>query len=133
MKANFTSRLPLAFALCAFGLTLISAELPKRELRVRWNANKEADLAGYRIRSSTNTMTGTNSGRWQREVDVGLSSTNTITISNKPTFLHVIAYNSMGLQSDPSNELQVDWPDAPVGVSVVVTFVFSTTNSITVP
>lgn len=120
------SRIPLAVALCAFGLTLISAELPRREVRVRWDANKETDLAGYRIRA------GTNSGKWQREVDVGLATTNRLTITNRPTFLHVIAYNTNGLESDPSSELKIDWPAAPAGVSFEVSVVIVTTNTVTI-
>lgn len=128
-----THRIPLGFAIFAFGLALLSADLPRRDVRVRWDANKEGDLAGYRLRVSTNTMTGTNSSRWTKEFDFGLSTTNKITVTNRPTFLHVIAYNTAGLESDPSNEVKVDWPAAPVGVSVEVTVVIVATNTITFP
>lgn len=85
-------RIPL-FLLCA--LTAFGAP---ESLRVQWDANSEPDLAGYRLRL------GSAPGVVERVIDVGLVTTATVVVTNL-TYLTVIAYNTAGLESEPSNEI----------------------------
>lgn len=120
MKIRILVTVLLTMAICAM------ATLP-RLVRLRWNPNSESDLAGYRIRY------GPVSGEWNTEVDVGLATNCVLTVTNRPTFVHVIAYSSSGLQSDPSSEVKIDWPEPPAGFSASVTVVFTITNTVPVP
>jgi hypothetical protein len=73
-----------------------------------WDPNSESDLAGYRL------YYGEASGEYSQSVDVG--NTNTITVStlNEATtyFFVVTAYDTTGLESDPSNEVSYSVPAA---------------------
>lgn len=90
-------------AACLFEAVRAFGQLAIRDtFGVRRDANTEPDLAGYRVRA------GTNSG-WPLWVkDVGLTTQATIGISNHPQlFVTVTAYNTAGLESDPSNEIRI--------------------------
>jgi hypothetical protein len=81
-------------ALVAFGA------LGAEPIRVQWDANSEPDLAGYRLRG------GGAPGAVEWVIDVGLTNLVSVTITNR-TFLTVTAYNTAGLESGPSNEIEV--------------------------
>lgn len=102
-------------------------------VRVEWDANSEPDLAGYRVRA------GTNSGQplWSR--DVGMVTTAVIAVSNHPQlFVTVTAYNEIGLESDPSNELRISGKPGQVqgvrgAIAIDTTVTVTVTNTIWFP
>lgn len=92
------------------------------EVTLAWDANSEADLAGYRIYyaevGSTNVTV----------VEVGLSAEPRETIGSlelgKAYEFYATAFNRAGLESEPSEKLVFTVPPrpgAPKGLRVVVT------------
>jgi predicted RNase H-related nuclease YkuK (DUF458 family) len=67
---------------------------------VTWAANREADLAGYKL------YVGTRSGVYSRTVDVGKMTSYSISLPKGATyFFAVTAYDSSGNESVRSAEL----------------------------
>ncbi|MFZ0712273.1 MAG: fibronectin type III domain-containing protein, partial [Terrimicrobiaceae bacterium] len=71
-----------------------------------WNASSGPDVAGYNLRY------GTTSGNPGQPIDVGNTTTRTVSNLNDATtyFFTVTAYNSARLESQPSNEISYTTP-----------------------
>ncbi len=74
-----------------------------------WDANTEADLAGYKV------YYGTVSGNYTVSLDVGNATSATIDSLdfNTTYFFAVTAYDNAGNESDFSDEVRVDIPPPP--------------------
>lgn len=64
-----------------------------------------------------------------------MSGTNqTLLLSSRgPWTVYVTAYNTAGLESEPSSNLLIAFPPAPIGLRAVAGTVTTTTNWILVP
>lgn len=87
------------------GLTAILTALSVLSVTLKWNPSPESDVIGYRIKWSHST-----NGPMVGIVDVvgsqtniSLSSTNFVFM--KTNYFTITAYNSSGLESDPSTNL----------------------------
>ena len=71
-----------------------------------WNASSGPDVAGYNLRY------GTTSGNPGQPIDVGNTTTRTVSNLNDATtyFFTVTAYNSSRVESQPSNEISYTTP-----------------------
>jgi len=80
---------------------------------VAWDPNPEANIQGYRI------YHGKSAGGPTNVVDVGTQTTGTVTNLNHSTayFFFVTAYNTFGLESDPSDTLTYQTP-GPLSLSM---------------
>ncbi len=75
---------------------------------IAWDANTEPDLAGYRV------LVGTAPGRYTQTYNVGIATSKTLTLPDGMTYyLVVVAYNTEGLVSSPSREVQWSLPAIP--------------------
>lgn len=87
-------------------------------LTITWDANKEADLAGYKV------YYGISSGNYHTNVDVGNQTSYKISgiENNKNHYIAVTAYDTSGNESEYSKELtgSIDTiaPKIPTGVMV---------------
>jgi hypothetical protein len=91
---------------CALlGLALVPQVAAAGSVTLTWNANGEPDVAGYRL------VYGTRPGDYTLEIDVRNRTTFTVTdlVSGRYYFA-VKAYNTAGITSLPSSELQVTIP-----------------------
>ncbi len=89
-----------------------------------WDANSESDLAGYIV------YYGTQSGNYTQSVDVGNTTSKTITIqdTNKTYFFAIKAYDNAGNKSGFSQEVSLfvpppadtQAPSSPNNVKVVL-------------
>lgn len=70
-------------------------------VKLAWDANSEVDLAGYRLKL------GTASGVYTQTIEVPANATQkSITVSKTGYYFAVVtAYNTSGLESEPSKEL----------------------------
>ena len=88
------------------GLVALAAVVRGDDVRLAWDPNTEADLAGYRL------YWGPGSRAYTRSRDLGLVTTAEVTnLFGAPVFFAVTAYNTAGLESEPSNEVSVDPAD----------------------
>jgi hypothetical protein len=88
-----------AFAYAAF-ICLVASVCQAATFTVAWDANTEGDLAGYRV------LVGTSPGRYTQTYDVGLATSKSLDLPDGTTYyIAVVAYNSEGLVSTPSNEV----------------------------
>lgn len=73
---------------------------------LEWDPNSESDLAGYRM------YVGTASGEYGEPIDVGLTTTYTVTglLPGRTYYFAVTAYNTSGLESGKSNEVSYTVP-----------------------
>lgn len=71
-------------------------------VRLAWDANSESDLAGYISHTGTN-----HGGPYPRSQDVGNVTTTTVSnlVEGVTYYFVVTAYNTSGLESEPSNEV----------------------------
>lgn len=76
-------------------------------VRLAWDPNSEPDLAGYRI------YYGTKSGQWDMMIDVGNVTTTIVSGLTPGTTYYFVAtaYNTLNLESDPSNEVSYTVPE----------------------
>jgi hypothetical protein len=76
-------------------------------VKLAWNASSEPDVAGYKVYYSTN-------GNSLPPLDVGNVTTATIpNLSGATTYVcWVTAYNSLGLESQPSNQASYTTPSS---------------------
>jgi Bacterial Ig domain len=92
------------YCLCGVGFGLVEAQvIANVTVSLAWDANSEADLAGYRVRFGTKPRTYTH------VLDVGKKTISSVgNLSAGVTyFFAVTAYNTAGLESAPSNEVSV--------------------------
>src|SRR2546422_4112722 len=89
-------------ALCFLAPALSSAA----QVTLAWDPNTEADLAGYRL------YYGLSNRNYSSVTDVGNFATNTVPGLAEGTtyFFAVTAYNTSGLESDFSNEINYTTP-----------------------
>lgn len=96
-----------------------------------WEANTEADLAGYKV------YTGTASGEYGPPIDVGLtatpqSPTHTIELADGTYYFAVTAYDDSGNESGYSNEVgkKIDTasPKPPTGLRAVIARIIAVLN-----
>jgi hypothetical protein len=97
-------------------LVLLALPAGAAELTFGWDKNPEDDIAGYRLHF------GSESGRYTRSIDCGNVTRFTLEVDWDPVlkigteqFSVVTAYNTAGLESFPSNELDLGAapPSAP--------------------
>lgn len=84
-------------------------------VRIAWDPNPEANIQGYRI------YHGQVGGGLTNVLDVGNQTTGTVTnlAFATPCFFFVTAYNTFGLESDPSETLTYTTPSRqPLGLSI---------------
>jgi hypothetical protein len=86
----------------------LSAALQGSDVVLRWAANSEADLAGYRV------SYGTASGSYPQSIDVGKTTSRTVTglSSGKTYYFAVLAYDNGNLKSGLSKEVTCQVPVA---------------------
>ena len=77
-----------------------------QSVTLAWDANTEPDLAGYIVHY------GAASGSYTNAVDVGNTTTATVSnlVESCTYYFAVTAYNTSGLESDPSNEVSYSVP-----------------------
>lgn len=85
-----------------------------------WDANTESDLAGYRLYQSATS--GTYTFGPGNEVGSTLSGTETVTIQVEDGLWYWVltAYNTAGIESDPSNEVSNEPPGPPTGFRITI-------------
>jgi len=108
-RATGTLLLPLLAFFTAVSLTEVA------NLRVAWDASADSNVAGY------NVAYGTTTGRYNQTFNAGNSTAATVSsLSPNTTYYFVVkAYNSIGLESVPSNEVAVTTPaNIPPSVSL---------------
>ncbi|MGH9159315.1 MAG: fibronectin type III domain-containing protein [Vicinamibacteraceae bacterium] len=91
---------------CALlGLALVPRAAAAGSATLGWHANGEPEIAGYRL------VYGTQPGNHTLEIDVGNRTTFTVTdLESGRYYFAVTAYNTAGMTSRPSSELQVTIP-----------------------
>ena len=102
-----------AITVCVlFLLTTVHAD--PAVVKLKWDPNPEQDIAGYRVHK------GPSSGNYIETLDVGPTTTATIENLSSGTeyFFAVTAYNTSGLESDPSAELSHIPLNEPPSVSL---------------
>lgn len=111
------------------GLPVLPAQTSSNSIvasvRLTWDPNPETDLAGYLVHR------GIAPGTRLETRDVGLVTTNDWTglLPGVTNYFTVTAYNTAGLESDPSNEIAYEVrsePAKPVIASATVTVVQTT-------
>lgn len=87
------------------------------EVQLAWDPSPDADVTGYRL------YWGYQSGTYEGMLDVGNTTTTTAgPLADATTyFFAVTAYNSSGLESDYSNEVEYTTPAGDPSVSTAVT------------
>jgi hypothetical protein len=76
--------------------------------KLSWNANTEADLAGYKIYYGENKRTGDcPQGGYEKKIDAGKDNTYTINnlVPGKNYYFSVTSYNASGKESCFSEEM----------------------------
>jgi len=102
-------RLAVLVAVC---LLIVGAQARAADVTLAWDTNAEPDLAGYRL------YYGTASGHYQFVIDVGKTTTYTVSgLAIGTYFFAITAYNRSGLESGYSNEVSKD-------ISAAATFYF---------
>lgn len=87
---------------CVLALALIAnvASAQTRTVTVQWDANTEADLAGYVV------FVGATPTSFEQRLDVGKVTSRALVVPVSATrYVWVVAYSSGGAQSEPSNVL----------------------------
>ena len=92
-------------------LLLLATTAHAELLTFAWDANSEPDVIGYRLHF------GSESGDYGRAVNCGNVTQFSLELEEGERFVVVTAYNAAGLESPPSNELdlQGDPPAPPEG------------------
>ncbi len=100
----------LSFAL----LTLLACSSTLSAQTLMWNANTEADLAGYVVQY------GTQSGNPTTSIDVGNVTSRQMTglQAGSTYYMRVVAYNATGQQSSPSTQVPYTVPGVPTAPTV---------------
>lgn len=87
--------------MCLLIFAVAQCARAQRAITLAWEPNDEPDLAGYFIHY------GLASGAYSTKTNVGLRTTNTISglLEGLTYYFAVTAYNTAGLESEPSNEI----------------------------
>ena len=89
-------------------LLLLATTAHAELLTFAWDANSEPDVIGYRLHF------GSESGDYGRAVNCGNVTQFSLELEEGERFVVVTAYNAAGLESPPSNELDLQGdPPAP--------------------
>ncbi len=90
-------------SLCLLGLIVFSTAVWAGAIKVKWNANSEPDLAGYRVH------VGEASGVYTSTIDVGDTTEHVITGAEygKSYYVGVRAYDDSGNESELSAEVSI--------------------------
>lgn len=101
-------------------LALLIFTATATDVTLKWDANAETDLAGYRVYQAI----GTNDFVRINTVPVSPSPTATVTNINSglTNRFFVTAYNTANLESDPSNIVAVRLPFSPTNLTATVNF-----------
>jgi len=105
--------------------TVIAA--PAAPVEVRWNANIETDLAGYRV------YYGPATEEYGEPVDVGLDTSLIINLTPEMAttyYFAVTAYDTSGNESEFSEEKSIlvfddNAPDKPTGIRAIIQAIIS--------
>ncbi len=91
------------FSWCVLGIIVFSTAVLAGAIKVKWNANTEPDLAGYKV------YYGDSSKTYQTNVDVGDVTEHVITglEYGKKYYVAVTAYDDSGNESDRSEEVVI--------------------------
>ena len=97
------------------------------DIPVSWNANEEADLAGYKV------YYGTGTGVYETTIDVENITSYIVTLNPEiktEYFFAVTAYDTSGNESPFSNEASIEVPDefapaAPTGFQAIIQAIIS--------
>jgi len=106
------SRSPLGRPLFAILFLLVSftfSAMALQSITLTWDPSPDADVIGYNI------YFGTQSGNYTNKVSAGNSTTVTISnlVEGVTYYFAATAYNTSGLESDPSNEISYTVPGGP--------------------
>ena len=104
----------LAAALILLGSTAagLAVDATSYPVTLAWDANPETDVIGYRL------YYGAAQGNYSSAFDAGNSTSATIPFTGPgPHYVTAVAYNTAGLESLPSSELEVVAPAPPGGGS----------------
>jgi Concanavalin A-like lectin/glucanases superfamily/Fibronectin type III domain/Divergent InlB B-repeat domain len=84
----------------------LSPCLAVQSCTLAWDASSDSAIAGYKLRY------GTTSGNPSQSIDVGKSTTRTVSNLNDATtyYFTVVAYNTAGVDSQPSNQVSYTTP-----------------------
>ncbi|MPZ20649.1 MAG: hypothetical protein GEV06_22475 [Luteitalea sp.] len=94
-----------ATACALLGLALLPQDAAAGSVTLEWHANGEPDIAGYRL------VYGTQPGDYTLEIDVRNRTTFTVSdLASGRYYFAVTAYNTAGMTSLPSGEMQVTIP-----------------------
>lgn len=90
-------------SLCMLGLIVFSTAVWAGAIKVKWNANSEPDLAGYRVH------VGEAKGIYTNIIDVGDTTEHVITDAayGKPYYVSVSAYDDSDNESELSAEVSI--------------------------
>src|SRR5207245_5766843 len=98
-RSAMTRRRWIGYAAIAVCLAMVPASAQARPITLAWNANTEADIAGYVIGD------GIQSGVYTTFVDCGNVTTFTLDLPGTQYYLAVRAYNTSGANSSFSAEV----------------------------
>jgi len=102
-------------------LSLASIAVADNSVTFRWDANSEADLAGYRLyQTSTSGAYTYGDGN---QVDTIAAGTETTTLEGVPDgtlFWVLTAYDTQGNESGPSNEVSATLDSTPPGAPTIL-------------
>ena len=89
-------------AACLAYSGLVLSQEPEAAKTLIWDANPEPDIAGHRLHFGQVT-----SGTYERTVDVGNVTQSSQELQDGERWIVVTAYNTAGLESLPSNEIDL--------------------------
>ena len=116
MPHNCYSRLPRLVVFLGAALSLfLSSPIFAATLKLAWNSSTDPSIVGYKL------AYGTSSGAYTKSLNAGNSTSVTVSslIPGATYYFVVTAYNGIGLQSLPSNEVALTLPpNVPPSVSL---------------
>ena len=115
-NAGHTRQWPLVLALLfvASLASLPSSALGASTVTLEWDANTETNLAGYNLKY------GRSSGQYSSVSNVGRSTVATVPNLGEGWYFFVVtAYDTIGLESDPSDEVPYLPPSTPPTLSAI--------------